>query len=118
TCQLPVRLDNFSEPQPDLALVARRDDFYRERHPGPPDTLLAIEVSDTTLRFDLQTKMSLYARHNIPELWVIDVKRKQLHVFRDPVEAGYREVLTATVPGVMPIASLPGVTVDLSSLSR
>jgi Uma2 family endonuclease len=73
-------------------------------------------VSDTTAHYDLHTKMSLYAAHGIRELWVIDVERKQLHVFRNPAGASYGEVLAPDKPGVMPIAALAGVTADLSSL--
>src|SRR5262249_31979198 len=76
---LPIRLGNMSEPQPDFALVAPREDFYAERHPVADDTLLAIEVSVTRLSFDLGRKKSLYARHGVPEVWVIDVKRSRLH---------------------------------------
>lgn len=116
-CQLPVRLGDLSEPQPDLALVAHRDDFYAQHHPVAADTFLAIEVSESTLRYDRQVKMALYARHGIPELWIVDVKDKRLLVFRQPSGSEYREVLTVTdKPAVMAIASLPEVSVDLSAL--
>jgi Uma2 family endonuclease len=117
-CQAPTQLGDLSEPQPDITIQVRREDFYEQRHPIASDTLLAIEVSDTTLRYDLQTKMSLYARHGIPELWVVDVEGKRLHVFRNPAGATYGEVIASDEPGVMPISALPGTTVDLSSLFR
>ena len=115
-CQFPVQLGDFSEPQPDLALLAPREDFYEQRLPIGPETLLVIEVSETTLRYDRQIKLPLYARHGIPEYWIFDTQGKQLHVFRRPSDATYGEVLFMDKPGVMPIAALPGVTVDLSSL--
>jgi Uma2 family endonuclease len=115
-CQGPIQLDDVSEPQPDFALLVPREDFYEYRAPTAADTLLAIEVSDTTLRYDLQTKKSLYAQHGIQELWVIDVERKKLHAFRNPTSETYADVSTPHKPGVTPITSLPGVTVDLSSL--
>jgi Uma2 family endonuclease len=118
SCQRCMQLGDLSEPQPDLALHVRREDFYEERHPTASDTLLAIEVSDTTLRYDLQTKMALYARHGIPELWVVDVEGKRLHVFRNPAGATYSEIIASDEPGLMPISALPGTTVDLSSLFR
>src|SRR5688572_15958278 len=55
-CQSSIRLGDLSEPQPDFAVLACREDLYRERHPAAADVLLAIEVSDSTLRYDLQTK--------------------------------------------------------------
>ena len=111
--QFPARLDDYSEPQPDLAVVAAREDFYAARHPVPSDTLLLIEVSETTLRYDQQIKAALYARHGIPELWIVDIKRKQLHVSRNPTPKGYRETFTVDRPASM---QLLGVTVDTSSL--
>ena len=115
-CQSPIQLNDSSEPQPDFALLASRDDFYVRQRPTAADTLLVIEVSDTTLRYDLHTKMSLYARHGIPELWVVDVVRAQLHVFRNPVGAKYEETASPGALRTLPIASLPGVAVDLTSL--
>lgn len=118
SCQMSLQLGDLSEPEPDFALLVQRGDFYEQRNPTAADTLLAIEVSDTTLRYDLQTKMSLYARHGIPELWVVDVEGKRLHVFRNPAGATYSEVTTSDEPAVTPISALPDTAVDLSSLFR
>jgi len=115
-CQTPITLGDLSEPQPDLALVAPRADFYEHRLPAAADTLLLIEVSETTLRYDLRTKMPLYARHAVPELWIFDTEGRQLHVFRNLVGAVYGDVVPAHSPGITPVAALPGVAVDLSSL--
>ncbi|HEX8685523.1 MAG TPA: Uma2 family endonuclease, partial [Pyrinomonadaceae bacterium] len=67
--QNPVVLDDYSEPQPDLAILKPRGDNYRTSKPTPDDVLLVIEVSDTTLEYDRQVKMRLYARAGIPEAW-------------------------------------------------
>jgi Uma2 family endonuclease len=115
-CQGAIQLGDLNEPQPDLALLARREDFYEQRNPTPSDTLLVIEVSDTTLHHDLHTKMSLYARHGIPELWVVDVEGKRLHVFRNPAGTSYAQATASQKPGIMPIGSLSGITVNLTSL--
>ena len=116
-CQLPVLLGDLSEPQPDLALLMPREDFYEQQHPSAADTLLVIEGSETTLRYDRQMKMPLYASHGVSELWIVDAARKQVHVFRDPAGTAYRETLTFDQPGLMHISALPGVAVDMSSLS-
>ncbi|MFM8805701.1 MAG: Uma2 family endonuclease, partial [Planctomycetia bacterium] len=71
-CQNPLRLDDISEPEPDISILRPRPDFYTTSHPGPADVLLVIEVADTSLAYDLGTKVPLYARHGIPEVWVID----------------------------------------------
>ena len=115
-CQGPIRLGDLSEPQPDFALLAPRADFYAERHPVAADTLLVIEVSETTLRYDRQTKLPLYARHGIPEMWIVDAAGKQLHIFRRPSGVAYDEIVSPPTPGITPIGSLPNVAIDLSSL--
>jgi Uma2 family endonuclease len=117
-CQGPVQLGDLSEPQPDLALFAWREDFYEHRHPTAADTLLLIEVSETTLRYDRHTKLPLYARHGVPEYWIFDTQERQLDVFRSPTGAAYGELQSVRSPTVMPISSLPDVEIDLSSLFR
>ena len=87
-CQNPLRLDNISEPEPDIAILRPRADFYMTAHPGASDVLLVIEVADTSLAYDLGTKVPLYARHGIPEVWVIDAATRQTRVFRRPVGSG------------------------------
>jgi Uma2 family endonuclease len=116
SCQQPVQLGQVSEPQPDLALLAPRDDFYEYHLPTAADTLLLIEVSDTTLPTDRHTKLPLYAQHGIPEFWLIDVDDRRLHVFRNPTSTTYAEVTSPHAPSAISIASLPGITIDLSSL--
>ena len=66
--QNPVFLDLRSEPQPDVALLRPRPDFYRNAHPTPTDVFLIVEVADTTLAYDTQIKLPLYARHGVPEM--------------------------------------------------
>ena len=87
-CQNPLRLDDISEPEPDIAILRPRADFYMTAHPGAADVLLVIEVADTSLAYDLGTKVPLYARHGIPEVWVIDAATRQTRVFRRPVGSG------------------------------
>lgn len=111
-----VRLDWLSEPQPDLALLAARDDFYRHAHPLPPDVLLLIEVSDNTLRYDRDRKMPLYARHGIPEAWIFDLQHGELRIYSSPQGGRYAEQHATKAPGLTPLAALPGVAVDLSGI--
>jgi len=87
-CQNPLRLDDISEPEPDIAILRPRADFYMTAHPGAADVLLVIEVADTSLAYDLGTKVPLYARHGIPEVWVIEAATRHTRVFRRPVGSG------------------------------
>ncbi len=83
--QNPIRLDQSSEPQPDLAVLRRRADFYATgERPGPADVLLLVEVADSSLRFDQRVKLPLYSRAGIAELWIVDLQRRVLHAHRKP----------------------------------
>ncbi len=90
--QNPVVLGDHSEPQPDLAVLRMREDYYSKAHPGPADILLLIEVADTTVRYDREVKVPLYARHGIPEVWLIDLKERRLEVYHGPVQGEYQHV--------------------------
>jgi Uma2 family endonuclease len=114
--QHPVRLDRYSEPQPDLAVVLTRKDFYASRHPLPTDTLWLVEISHSTLRLDLNVKVPLYARHQVPEVWVVDLEHNRMHFFRSPQNGTYTDVSATDKPGVVALTSLPAVKVDLSEL--
>ena len=87
--QDPILLDDGSEPQPDIALLKFRDDFYRSGHPRPEDVLLVIEVSDTTLQYDRQIKLPLYARAGIPEVLIFNLPDEQLEYHAQPTDGTY-----------------------------
>lgn len=86
----PVTLGERSEPQPDLAILRFREDYYREAHPGPGDVLLLIEVADTSAAYDGGIKLALYARHGIPEVWLVDLAARRLEVYHGPEAGEYR----------------------------
>jgi Uma2 family endonuclease len=88
--QNSIKLDNGSEPQPDLALLKLRDDFYIESLPVPEDILLIIEVADSTLSYDRDIKMPLYAEFGILEAWLFDVNDKTLTRYTNPSQRGYK----------------------------
>lgn len=89
--QNPIRLGPRTEPEPDLALLRLRADQYRDAHPTPRDILAVIEVSDTTLRYDRTTKLRLYAAAGLPEVWIVDLRRRRVLVFRDPRDGAYQQ---------------------------
>ena len=80
-----------SELYPDLALLRPDLESYASRHPQGQDALLVVEVADTSLRYDLQVKPPLYAQAGVPEVWVVDLVREKVHVFRKPQGEGYGE---------------------------
>lgn len=111
--QNPMRLSQYSEPQPDLALLRRRDDFYRERHPQPDDVLLAVEIAATSLHFDRETKVPLYARHGIPEMWLVDIGNFRFTRYRAPQSGSYSLIDEPDLRAGLEVTALPGVAVDL-----
>jgi Uma2 family endonuclease len=114
--QDPVRLGDRSEPQPDLMLLAPRDDFYEAAHPVAADVLLLVEVSDSTARYDSVVKLALYARHGIREVWIVDLDNRVLRVCRQPVGDAYAEVSETSMPGLLSPLLLPGMSIDASRL--
>jgi Uma2 family endonuclease len=93
--QNPVRLDRYNEPQPDVVLARQREDEYGSGPPEPGDILLLIEVADSSLRYDRQIKLPLYARSGVPEVWIVDLGRATVSSYRDPTADGYQQSLTA-----------------------
>lgn len=89
--QLPIQLDNRSEPEPDLALVKSDPLDYDDRHPKAEDVYLIIEIADSTLKTDLTLKKQVYAEAKIPDYWVWDLIKRQLYVYRQPTEEGYQQ---------------------------
>ncbi len=78
--QDPITLDEFNEPQPDVALLKRRDDFYSGKQPMAEDVLILVEVSDSTLDYDRNRKIPLYAKHEIPEVWLINLTNETIEI--------------------------------------
>jgi Uma2 family endonuclease len=90
--QNPVELNEYSEPQPDIALLRRRADFYAKAHPSPEDVLIAIEVADTTAQGDREAKIPAYARAGISESWLVDLPNNRIEVHSQPAGGIYQEV--------------------------
>ena len=88
--QSPVRLNDYSEPEPDVALVKSRDDYYELQHPTTADTLLIIEVADTTVLTDRNIKIPLYARAGVPEVWLVNLPAQTIEIFSHPRDGVYQ----------------------------
>jgi Uma2 family endonuclease len=95
--QNAIRVSQLDEPQPDIALLKFRSDYYGTAKAIPPDVLLLVEISDTTLRTDLGRKARIYASASVQEYWVIDLNNKTVYVHRTPSDGAYttRLVLSA-----------------------
>jgi Uma2 family endonuclease len=87
--QNPIRLLPDSEPQPDVAVLKPRADYYRNMLPVAADVLLLIEVADSSLEYDREVKLSLYASHGIPEVWLVDLRNQRVEVYTGPHGSDY-----------------------------
>jgi Uma2 family endonuclease len=114
--QLPLRLDNYNEPMPDLCFVKCRTDSYGLRHPGAADTLLAIEISDSSLSYDLDVKLGVYASARVLEYWVVDLQGSALLVFRDPASGAYKASLTFRRGDSVMMHACPEITLAVADL--
>ncbi|MDY6782976.1 MAG: Uma2 family endonuclease [Cyanobacteriota bacterium] len=114
--QDPIQLDDFSEPEPDLAIVKGSILDYANRHPRPDDLYLVVEVADSTLKQDCEIKDKLYARAGIVEYWVLDINNRQLHIFRNPTPTGYTHHLILAEPNQAAPLAFPNFTLSISSI--
>ncbi len=114
--QNPVRLNDFSEPQPDIALLKPRDDFYSSAHPTADDVLLIIEVADTTAQYDRMVKIPLYALSGIPEVWLVDLGRDLIEVYARPSGGRYQEFREAKRGETLTLSSLPKLHIGVEHI--
>lgn len=108
-----IRSDEWSEPEPDVVVLRPRPDFYRGKFAAGTDSLLVIEVSDTTLPDDRDRKVSLYARDGVPEVWIVDVQDDSLLVYGDLRNDAYARRVVPERPAAVPLGGMPGVVLDL-----
>jgi hypothetical protein len=113
--QGPVLLSPISEPQPDVALLAWRQDFYAEA-PGPADILLAVEVADSSLLTDRRVKVPLYGRSGVPETWLVDLVANRVEVHRDPGPSGYASTTMCRGGEAVFVEALPDLVVVAETL--
>ena len=113
--QSPLRLDASDEPEPDVMLLRPRQDDYQDRHPGAADVLLLVELSESSLAYDRGTKLALYAKFGVPEVWIVDLRGAAVEVYREPAGDAYafKERLTS---GFLAPALVPGVMLGVGAL--
>ena len=114
--QNPLRLSNYTEPQPDIVVLKPRDDYYEEKRIEWEDALLVIEVSDTTIRRDRDLKLPLYAKAGVSELWIEDLRHNTLFVYRDPGTATYGQSLTFHRGDSISLLAFPDITFTVEEL--
>jgi Uma2 family endonuclease len=114
--QHPLRLDDYSEPEPDIVLVHYRDDFYVHAHPAPADAFLVIEVADSSTEYDRRVKVPLYARNGITETWLVNLDKSVLEVYRNPAFNSYKDVRHLRAGDQVSPLAFPELTLDVAAL--
>ncbi len=118
--QIPITISGsegkYNEPEPDIAITFDPYTSYAERHPTPNDLLLIVEVSDTSLQIDLNTKSLLYAQAGVKEYWVADIFGRQMHCHRNPTPKGYAEAAVFGEVETVVLDSHPDASVRLMDL--
>jgi Uma2 family endonuclease len=114
--QNPVALDERSEPLPDVALLAPRDDDYRHAHPSPEEILLLVEVSDSSLDYDRDWKAPFYARAGVRECWVVDLESETVIVMRSPSLEGYLDQDVLGRGDVLDLIAIDAVRIEVDQV--
>lgn len=109
----PFAADDYSEPEPDVVVACRREKYA---HPEPPQVLLLIEVSDSSLRKDRKIKLEIYAEAGVPEYWIFDVRAQAIDVHTQPIDGRYTSVVRMKDTGVLRPMALPGVSIDVAEI--
>jgi Uma2 family endonuclease len=116
--QDPVRLNDHSEPQPDIMLLKPAKDFYRTKHPQPEDVFLLVEVSDTSLETDQEDKLPAYGRAGVPEVWIVNLNDLTIEMYREPNFTGYGNKTVLRAGNQAKPQAFPDVAVDVAELLK
>jgi Uma2 family endonuclease len=114
--QNAARINIYNEPQPDLVLIRPREGFYGKEHPKPEEVLLLIEVSETSLRFDRNVKLPIYARNGVREFWLVDLNSDTISVFRKPKDDTYTETFTRQRQESVSPDAFPEFSIEVNEL--
>lgn len=119
-CQAQIGIgvkDEFNDPEPDIAVLKGITSDYSDHEPDPAkDVLLVVEASLTTLPGDVSTKAMLYAKHGIPEYWVVSIANRELIVHRQPALQGYEQIATLNAANSVSPLSRPDNTILVSDI--
>ncbi len=116
--QNPVRLDDGSEPQPDVAVLKPRPEEYETTTPRAADVLLVIEVAETSLDDDRAVKAPLYAGSGIPEYWIVNIVDRVVEVYRQPENGLYLQTRRVGADGTLDVLMVPGNALPATDLLR
>ncbi len=114
--QNSIRLPKKSQPQPDVALLRWRDDFYSGRRPTPGDVSLLVEVAESSLAADRGVKLPLYAEAGVPEVWIVDLSQDAVEVYSNPSGSAYQNVRRAAKGEALALPADLAGTVEVNDI--
>jgi Uma2 family endonuclease len=114
--QMALPAGRMSVPVPDVSIVRWDDGYYRDRRPSPDETFAVVEVSNSTLAFDRDVKRRIYGAARIPEYWIVDVRKKRIHVHREPHDLGYGAEEVREQHETVSFAAFPDVVLSVADL--
>lgn len=114
--QNPIRLNNYGEPQPDIAILSPRDDYYTSALATPDDVLLVIEIADSSVEYDRDQKLPRYAQANISEVWIIDVNKQVIEQYTQPIQGEYTQLYKALFGATITAITLPAIQLTTDQL--
>ncbi|NOU22446.1 MAG: Uma2 family endonuclease [Methyloglobulus sp.] len=114
--QDPLQLNDLSEPEPDFMLLRPVPDFYYEKQPNANDVLLLIEVADSSLAYDQNQKLRLYALHDVTEYWLLNLNDNCLEVYRKPKGEVFAEKTTLYSGDSITLSQLPGISIQVADI--
>jgi Uma2 family endonuclease len=120
-CQDPISLPSRSEPEPDFTIVKKRADNYLSGHPNPSDILLVIEIADSTIKYDQEVKLSLYAEAGISDYWIFNLIEKHLETYSESYQElsgkfGYRVKRIILANETVNLPCFPDLSLNLSEI--
>jgi len=114
--QNPILLSDYSQPQPDVAILKWRDDFYASALPTPEDIFLIIEVADSTIAYDRDVKKLLYAANGVPEMWLFDLNQQIIEGYSQPSASGYKRSQRYEQGDTLSLLAFPEVVFNWEAL--
>lgn len=114
--QDPIQLNDFSEPEPDIAVVKVDPLDYVDHHPTASEVYLIIEVADSSFKYDRETKGKAYAQSGILDYWLLDVNNRKLHVFREPTQEKYQSEVIFSQEAIISPLNFPGLMITIADM--
>lgn len=114
--QNSIALHEYSEPEPDIAVLRLKADRYESGLPEPQDVLFLVEVADSSLAYDRDLKIPLYAASDIPEVWLVDVAARTVTVYREPEGNRYKSETVYRSGDTIPLSAFPGESIAANDL--